>query len=58
MSDDAERAADMVSAILTDHPRLAEFQLAARRGAKMNLCATQAIGQAVSIMRRTRSAAI
>jgi glycosyltransferase involved in cell wall biosynthesis len=57
-SDDAERAADMVSAILTDHPRLAEFQLAARRGAKMNLCATQAIGQAVSIMRRTRSAAI
>ncbi len=57
-SDDAERAADMVSSILSDQSRLAEFRLAARRGAEMNLCATQAIGQAISIMRQARSETI
>ena len=57
-SDDAERAADMVSSILSDHPRLAKFQSAARRGAETNLCATQAIGQAVSIMRQAQSETI
>lgn len=53
-SDDAERAADMASSILSDQSHLAEFQSAARRGAERNLCATQAIGQAISIMRQAR----
>ena len=53
-SDDAERAADMASSILSDQSRLAEFQSAARRGAERNLCATQAIGRAISIMRQAR----
>jgi len=55
-SDDAERAADMVLAILSDHPRLAEFQSAARRGAELDLCAARVIGNAISIMRHARSA--
>ena len=57
-SDDAERAADMVSSILSDQWRLAEIRSAARRGAEMNLCASQAIGQAISIMREARAKAI
>ena len=57
-SDNAERAAEMASSILSDQSRLAGFQSAARRGAEKNLCATQAIGRAISIMRHARSETI
>ncbi len=56
--DDAERAADIASSILSDQSRPNELQSAARRGAEQNLCAANAIGHAISIMRQVQSEAI
>ena len=53
--DDACDAGDMASLIIGDQPRLHGLRSAARRGAEHSLCATQAIGRALSMMRQLES---